>query len=243
VLAHRGLATANTENTMAAFRAAVAAGADYIETDVHASSDGVAVVSHDPTLERVADRLERVDALTLEALRTIDLGGEGFATLEEVLTAFPAARFNIDIKSQASARPAAEAIAAAGAVDRVLITSFSRARRRAAVRRLAELLPGRRVAVSAAAKEFVPALVLVKLGLVPLARLVLRGVDAVQIPQEVGPLRTTTVTSIRRLQRAGVEVHVWTINDVGVARELLDRGADGIVTDRADLLLELVASR
>ncbi|QJU53505.1 glycerophosphodiester phosphodiesterase family protein [Herbiconiux sp. KACC 21604] len=238
VLAHRGLAVHAVENTLDAFRAAIDAGALYLETDVNASADGVAVVCHDPTLERIAGRADRVDQLTLAELQRIDLGGGArFPTLLEALEAFPEARFNIDIKSPEVAGPAARAVLAAGATDRVLVTSFSTRRRLAALR----LLPG--AASSASAPGFVAALLLIKVGLPPLARLLLRGVDAVQIPLEVGPLATTTARTVRGFHRTGVEVHVWTINDVALARELLDRGVDGIVSDRADLVLELVAER
>jgi glycerophosphoryl diester phosphodiesterase len=237
VLAHRGLAIGVPENTLASFERAVAAGAIYVETDVNASADGVAVVVHDPTLDRIVGRPDRVADLTLEQLRSIDLGGGvRFVTLQEALEALPGTRFNIDIKSEDVAAPAAAAIVAAGAVDRVLITSFSGARRRAAIAAL-----GTRVAASASASEFVPALLLAKLGLTPLVRFALRRVDAVQIPMRIFGLHTTTRRTIDRLHAAGVEVHVWTINDVPVARGLLERGVDGIVSDRADLMLALTA--
>ncbi|SDZ06163.1 glycerophosphodiester phosphodiesterase family protein [Herbiconiux ginsengi] len=238
ILAHRGLALGVPENTLASFEKAISAGVDYLETDVNASADGVAIVSHDPTLERLAGRPERIAELTLEQLLGIDLGGGvRFVTLADVLAAHPGVRFNIDIKSDDVAAPAARAILDAGASDRVLITSFSTRRRRSAV----DLLEagGNRVAASASAGEFVPALLAAKLGLVPLVRLLLRRVDAVQIPLTVFRMRTTTARMVRRLHAAGVEVHVWTINDVAVARGLLERGVNGIVTDRADLMLPL----
>ncbi|MGA1837171.1 glycerophosphodiester phosphodiesterase family protein [Herbiconiux sp. 11R-BC] len=238
VLAHRGLALDVPENTLAAFDAAVGAGALYIETDVNASADGVAIVSHDPTLDRVAGREGRVAELSLDELRQLDLGGGvRFATLAEALAANPETRFNIDIKSEDVGAPAARAILQAGAVDRVLITSFSTRRRRSAVDLLE--VAGVRVAASASAGEFVPALIAAKVGLVPLVRFLLRRVDAVQIPEVIFGMRTTTERTVRRLHAAGVEVHVWTINDVAVARGLLERGVDGIVTDRADLMLPL----
>ncbi|MFB2583808.1 glycerophosphodiester phosphodiesterase family protein [Herbiconiux liukaitaii] len=238
ILAHRGLAQGVPENTLAAFAKAIEAGAAYIETDVNATADGIAVAAHDPTLDRVAGRTDRIADLTLAELRAIDLGGgERFETLAEVLAAHPETRFNIDIKAADASAPAAAAILAAGAADRVLLTSFSTARRRAAV----DLLEGR-VAASGSAGEFVPALIAVKLGLVPLARLLLRRVDAVQIPQRIWRLRATTPRTIRRLHAAGVEVHVWTINDPEEAERLLANGVDGIVTDRVDLMLQLVRS-
>jgi glycerophosphoryl diester phosphodiesterase len=246
------------ENTIAAFEKAIAAGAAYVETDVNATADGIAVAVHDPTLDRVAGRADRIADLTLAELREIDLGGGvRFSTLAEVLSAHPETRFNIDIKAEDAAAPAAAAILAAGAVERVLITSFSAKRRRATVELLEQrpldrrigsgrLEKGRidsgRVAASASAGEFVPALLAAKIGLVPLARLLLRRVDAVQIPQRIWRIRTTTPRTVRRLHAAGVEVHVWTINDPDEARRLLENGADGIVTDRADLMLGLVGA-
>ena len=236
VLAHRGLGIDVPENTEAAFEKAVGAGALYLETDVNATADGIAVAAHDPTLDRVAGRPERVADLTLEQLRLVDLGsGQRFSTLAELLLALPTSRFNIDIKSADAAAPAAAAIEAAGARDRVLITSFSTRRRRSA----SVLLPG--VATSASAAEFVPALIAAKLGLVPLVRLFLRRVDAVQIPRTIYGIETTTARTVRRLHAAGVEVHVWTIDDVDEARLLFERGVDGVVTDRVDLMLPVAA--
>jgi glycerophosphoryl diester phosphodiesterase len=239
VLAHRGLTrdaagAAIPENTLASFERAVEVGALYLETDVHSSADGIAVAAHDPTLDRLTGHARNVSDLTFEELRAIDLGdGRRFASLAELLIALPTSRFNIDVKSKQAAAPAAAAIEAAGARDRVLITSFSSRRRRSA----SVLLSG--VATSASAAEFLPALIAAKIGIDPLVRFFLRRVDAVQIPRRVGRIETTTVATVRRLHSAGVEVHVWTIDDVDEARLLLERGVDGLVTDRADLLLPL----
>ncbi len=238
MLAHRGLATHAPENTILAFANAVALGATHIETDVHASRDGVAIISHDPDLSRVAGRAQRVDELTLEELRRVELGaGQTYATLAEALDAFPGTRFNIDVKSAAAAGPAAAAITAAGAGDRVLVTSFSDARRRAALR----ALPG--TATSASAGSFLAALVAAKLALHPLVRLALRRVDAVQVPVKAAGLRIDTRRVIRAMRAAGVEVHFWTINDPAEMARLFDLGADGIITDRADLAIPVVNGR
>src|SRR5690554_3477427 len=137
VFAHRGLALEAPENTMLAFLKALSVGVDYLETDVHASSDGVAVIAHDETLTRVAGRPVRVDHLTMAELRRVDLGeGQGFPSLAEVLDAFPEARFNIDLKSNAAVEPTVDAILEAGAVQRVLVASFDDRRRLAALERL-----------------------------------------------------------------------------------------------------------
>lgn len=232
VLAHRGLATTAPENTLLAFSAAVDLGVQYIETDVHGSRDGIAVISHDPDLTRLAGMRGAVRDYSMERLRGIDLGhGQGFSSLAETLDAFPTTRFNIDIKSADAVEPSVDAIRSTNATARVLVTSFSETRRLAAVRQL----PG--VATSAGARRFAAALGAATLAQRLALRRVLRNVDCVQVPQVYGPIRITTAPMIARLHAAGVEVHVWTINDEPTMRALLDLGVDGLVTDRADLAL------
>lgn len=236
VFAHRGLAVDAPENTLLAFQHAVDAGASYLETDVHATRDGVAVIAHDPDLARIAGREGLVEQHTLAELQQIDLGhGQTFSTLAEAFESFPAARFNIDIKSAAAVAPTVAAVLESGASDRVLVSSFSERRRRAALAHL----PG--VATSASAPLFARALIAGKAGFSPGVRRALRGVVAVQVPERGLRMTITTRRMIARLHDAGVEVHVWTINDPQRMRELLELGVDGIVTDRADLALGVVS--
>ena len=238
MLAHRGLALEAPENTLLAFVAAIGLGVTHIETDVHASSDGVAVISHDPDLSRVAGTPARVSELSFPVLQKIDLGhGQSFCSLAEALHAFPETRFNIDIKSADAVAPTVAAILDAGAIDRVLVTSFSGARRRAAVRQLP------RVATSASSGLFAAALAAGKTGVTPLLRRALRGIDAVQIPESYSGVTIVTERMIRQLHSAKVEVHVWTVNDAPAMHRLLDLGVDGIVTDRADIALGVLTAR
>lgn len=238
VLAHRGLALEAPENTLLAFAKALAVGAEFIETDVHESADGVAIVSHDADLSRVAGRDVRVGQLTAAELRRIDLGfGQGFSTLAEALDGFPDARFNIDVKSAGAVLPTVEAIRAQGATGRVLVTSFSESRRRAAVR----ALPG--VATSASFGTGARVLAAAKLHLAGRVRRTLRSVDAVQLPEQWKGVRVVTPPLVRMAHAAGVEVHVWTVNDPADMQRLLDLGVDGIVTDRADLAIDVLRSR
>lgn len=237
VLAHRGLATDAPENTLLAFANAVALGVTHIETDVHASADGQAIVAHDPDLSRVAGRVQRVVDLTAHELAQIDVGqGQHLPTLAEALDAFPDTRFNIDLKSADAVVPTIETIERARAVDRVLLTSFSERRRRAALTRLPH------VATSASGPRFAAALLASVVRSGPLVRAALRGLHAVQIPARAIGLDTVTPARIRAFHSAGVEVHVWTINDEPEMRRLLALGVDGIVTDRADIALEVVKS-
>lgn len=238
IIAHRGLALDAPENTLLAFLRALSAGATHLETDIHASADGVAVIAHDPDLARVAGRNVKVAQLTMTELRRIELGhGQGFCSLAEALDAFPQARFNIDVKDARAAAPAVAAIRDARATGRVLITSFSSERRRA----VADALPA--VASSPAVSEFFPALIGARLGIVPLVRRALRSFVAVQVPERRGPLRIVTRRAVERIHAAGAEVHVWTVNDPADMIRLLSLGVDGIVTDRCDILKSVVASR
>ncbi|HSP52553.1 MAG TPA: glycerophosphodiester phosphodiesterase family protein [Cryobacterium sp.] len=237
VFAHRGLSLDAPENTLLAFRHALAAGATHLETDVHATDDGIAVLSHDADHDVEGTRI-RLDQLTMGELRRIALGkGQSFASLSEGLDAFPEARFNIDVKSAAAVEAAATAVRDAGAIDRVLITSFSETRRR----RTAALLPG--VATSASASVVMRVVLAAESGAAAPVRHVLKGLTAVQVPESVRFLRILSPRFIRRVHAAGVEVHVWTINDPVDMNRLLDLGVDGLVTDRCDLAAAVIAAR
>jgi len=237
VFAHRGLAGEAPENTLLAFLTALSAGATHLETDVHASLDAVAVISHDPDLARVG-RDVRVNQLTMAELKRVNLGnGQFVPSLPEALDAFPEALFNIDVKCDEAVVPTAQAILAAGATERVLITSFSEERRR----RACDLLPG--VATSASSQGVAKALLAASLGPPDVLRRVLRNITAVQVPERVGPLRIVTPHFVRRMHAVGVEVHVWTVNDVLAMRRLLDIGVDGLVTDRTEVAVAVIAER
>lgn len=239
MLAHRGLALEAPENTLLAFAKAVAVGVTHLETDVHGSVDGVAMISHDPDLTRLAGRRVAVGQLTSHELRRIQLGeGQAFCSLAEALDAFPDARFNIDIKAENAVAPTVAAILAASATDRVLIGSFSSARRLAAVRQL----PG--VATSVSARGAVAAVSAARsVGGLPTLRRILRDVHAVQLPLSVLRMSTMTPRTIAAFHAAGVEVHAWTINDETAMDRLLDLGVDGLVTDRSDLAMAVLERR
>jgi glycerophosphoryl diester phosphodiesterase len=137
----------------------------------------------------------------------------------------------------AAAVPAAAAIRSARAEHRVLIGSFRNSRRQAAVR----LLPG--VATSASSGAVLVATWAAAVGLRVVTRAALRSVDAVQIPERILGVRSTSPRVLRAFHAAGVEVHVWTINDAATMDRLLDAGVDGIMTDRADIGVEVFARR
>ena len=244
VLAHRGLAAAGEdssvwENTAGAFAAAHAAGVEYIETDCRVTADGDVVLFHDETLERLLGDPRPVDDIRTFELAELLAPHGGLLTVAEALTGFPEVRFNIDVKTDAAAVPVGAIVAPHA--HRVLLTSFSDARRRRAVDAAVAAGAAVRPASSGGRGTIIALRLLAALHLSP-AR-VLRDVDAVQIPERQGPIRVFTASLVRAAHRAGVEVHVWTVNSTDDMRRLVAAGADGIVTDRADAALKALASR
>jgi glycerophosphoryl diester phosphodiesterase len=231
--AHRGGAAHYPENSWRAFEHAVALGYSYLETDVNATADGVLVAFHDRTLDRVTDRAGRICQLPYSEVSAARIGGtEPIPLLEDLLGAWPDARFNIDVKDEPAVRPLAGVLGRADAWDRVCITSFS-ARRLGAVRRA---LP--RPVCMATSPLGVAALRLGTPHRATAARLRRSAVRCTQIP-----VRVATESYVRRAHAAGLQVHVWTVNDREVMARLLDLGVDGIMTDDTEALRDVLAAR
>jgi glycerophosphoryl diester phosphodiesterase len=238
-MAHRGFSLDGLENSMAAFRSAVELGYRYLETDVHTTADGVLLLFHDPKLDRITDRQGRISRLSAGEVAEARIGGvEPIPLFDELVTEFPDVRLNLDVKDWNSVASLAAAVERHGVHDRVLIASFSDLRRRAVVKRLT-----RPVAASAGT---VSNAVFALLGPVLPARLLrraLRGIHALQVPVRYGRVPVVTASYVQRAHRLGMHVHVWTINDPLEMHRLLDLGVDGIVTDRADLLKQVLQER
>ncbi len=236
-MAHRGFSLDGLENSMAAFAAAVELGFRYLETDAHATSDGVAVALHDQTLDRTTDAHGRVRELPWRQVREARIGGvEPVPLLEDLLATWPEARVNIDVKAETAIYPVAEAIERTRAHDRVCVASFSAARRRATVRRLS-----RPVATSAATGEIARFVLAARTGRPATA--IAEAVDCLQVPARQGRLSVVDERSVATAHAAGLPVHVWTVNDADEMRRLLDLRVDGLISDRADLLVQVLAER
>ncbi|WP_416418257.1 glycerophosphodiester phosphodiesterase [Paenarthrobacter aromaticivorans] len=238
-LAHRGFSMNGLENSMAAFRAAVELGNLHLETDVHTTSDGVLLVFHDSSLDRVTNSSGRIAELTAAEVAQARIGGvEPVPTFDELVAAFPDARLNLDVKDWNSVKPMAEAIEKHGIHRRVLVTSFSDRRRRAVLKLLSQ-------PTASSAGSSLTALFVLLGPVLParLARKVLTGVDAFQVPIRYGRVLVVTSGFVRRAHRLGIQVHVWTINEPAEMGRLLDLGVDGIVSDRLDLLKDLMVRR
>ncbi len=246
LIAHRGGSGTRPENTLAAFRAAVEAGAEMVELDLHLSADRIPVVIHDATLDRTTAARGAVALRTAAELAALDAGhhfsadrgrtfpyrgaGLGVPSLRAVLEALPAVRLTLEVKTAEPAldRALALELERCRAADRVLLAAMEGA----VVRRLRQSFPGLPTNL---ARDEVAAFL--RAGLVP------PGGRALQVPPRQGFRRIVTAESVAAAHAAGLEVHVWTVNATPAMRRLLDLGVDGIMTDFPERLREVYRAR
>jgi glycerophosphoryl diester phosphodiesterase len=247
--AHRGGAGEAPENTLAAFEIAVSLRYRYVETDAHITRDGVLVAFHDDRLDRVTDRAGAIAELGIADVEAADAGytfsqdggstfpfrGGGIRVprLEELLVRWPDIRVNIDPKADACVAPLAALLDRLGAWHRVCIGSFSDRR----LRRIRALGHGR-ACTSMGPYAVVLARLAAASGLMPSL-----GADCIQVPIRRGPMPIVTRRFVQAAHRAGLPVHVWTVNDEATIERLLELGIDGIMSDRLRLLREVFARR
>ena len=232
--AHRGgAAEVGGENTLAAFERATSLGYRYLETDGRVTSDGVLLAFHDEVLDRVTDLTGRLEDRPWSEVRHARVGGEPIPTMEELLAAFPDARFNIDPKMDRAVPPLVEALRRTDAWDRVNVAAFSDAR----------LLQFRRLAARPVCTSMGP----VAIGRLRLASY---GVPpgpfsaaCVQCPLRYKRTPLVDARFLRAAHRCGIAVHVWTIDDPDEINRLLDLGVDGIFTDRPTVLKSVLTDR
>lgn len=230
---HRGFAEGGDENSMAAFERAVALGYRYLETDVRVTADGVALAFHDATLDRVTDGRGRIARLPWSVVRKARIAGrEPIPLLSDLLGTWPDVGINLDVKADSGVAPTVAAIQRTGALHRVCVGAFS-GRRVVAIRHAL----GPRLCTSLGPRE--------ALGLRRVSER--RRPDyqgrCAQVPFRVGKVTLVDARYLEAARRLGVQVHVWTINDVRAMTRLLDLGVDGIMTDRADVLRDLLVAR
>jgi glycerophosphoryl diester phosphodiesterase len=245
-LAHRGGAlyapNLGLENTLTAFGHAVALGYTHLETDVHLTRDGRLVAFHDTRLDRVSDTAGRIRNLPWDEVRRAVLGPgpehDHVPLLAEVVEAFPDACLNIDLKAPGTAVPLWALIEEYGLHDRVCVGSFQQ-RHLFEFRRLSR---GRVVTAAG-----VPGTALLRFSPDWLTGLLHTPAEVLQVPPSVplGPRRLllTTERFLESAHRHGKQVHVWTIDDAAEMRRLLDLGVDGLVSDRIDVLKDVLVER
>jgi glycerophosphoryl diester phosphodiesterase len=244
VCGHRGASGHAPENTMAAFREALEAGADWIEFDVQLSADGEVIVLHDDTLQRTTDlrQARRPTEFSLLELKRLDAGswfGPGFAeerlpTLDEVLEEFRGRLgMNVELKSRPGfeadngiERKVAEALVRHNLLDieQVIVSSFD---------------PGR-IAALHALNERLP------LGALYSPKELPRGFDPFQLIHITGakalhpPFKVVDETLVARARKAGVLVNTWTVNELPDMQRMIDLDLDMIITNYPAQLRELV---
>ena len=243
-LAHRGSRILWPENTMVAFQGAIDLGYQYLELDVRVTADDVVVVHHDATLERTTSRGGEIAGLTYAEIVEADAGhhfgaGQGFPyrgrgvtvpTLEEVFLAWPDAHLNIDLKSAKSEWAVADILTRLEKKDQVMIGSFAGSR----------LARFRRITRGRVATSVGPAHAAAMWVASRLRRVARHPAQAFQMPYDYRafPIDRLFVDAVHE---SGAHFHVWTVDEPHDMRRMLDLGVDGIVTDRPDLLNEVLA--
>jgi glycerophosphoryl diester phosphodiesterase len=246
LIAHRGGAGLAPENTLAAFRNAVDVwNADMVELDVHASADGHCVVIHDPTVDRTTDGVGPVAEMNLADLQKLDAGyrftpdggtsfpfrgrGVRIPTIDEVLRSLPKTRFIVEVKAAAAQKPLFAAIRRIDAAGRVIAAGMYERDR--------TMFSDYRGAVSASSEQLRRFYVRHRMRL---GRFFPPRADVVQVPETWEGRRVVTASFVRALGAAGIDVHVWTVDNADDMRRLLGWGVAGILTDRPDVLARVL---
>ncbi|WP_300682058.1 glycerophosphodiester phosphodiesterase family protein [Nocardioides sp.] len=238
--AHRGGAhhpdLIGHENTLRAFQHAVSLGYRDLETDVHLTADGRLIAFHDAVLDRVTDAVGVIAQLPYAEIAQARIGGtEPVPLLDDLLDALPdGVRFNIDLKAPGTAAALAALVQRRGLGSRLTVGSFSGR----------ELGRFRSLTAGAVPTSAHPAEIVAYLAS-PLSRPLraLRGPMALQIPHRQRGVVVANPGLIRRAHANCLQVHVWTIDDPDEMAVLLDRGVDGLMTDRTDILKDVLIHR
>jgi glycerophosphoryl diester phosphodiesterase len=231
-IAHRGGAGLAAENTLAAFSRSYALGFRCLETDVRTTADGQLVAFHDATLRRVTGVWGTVSRSSLDRLSRLRVLGDGqIVPLPVLLAAYPDAHFTIDVKDRAAIEPLAKLLVERDAVGRVCAAaqwdSWIDELRCLAGPALTTALSWRRLThLVATSRPLRPA-----------------GAAYAHVPLRLGRVPVFAADLAHRAHDAGVRVVVWTVNEQPTMHRLLDRGVDGIITDRPDLLREVLIAR
>jgi len=248
VFAHRGGSRLAPENTLAAFDRAVAEGVDGLELDVRLSRDGEVVVCHDARLERTCDATGAIADLMTWELGQVDAGyrftpgdgthpfrGCGFSVplLRDVVRRYPGTLLIVELKvdTPAMAKAAVEVIREERARDRVCFGSFYTD----VLQQVRRLEPSS--TTSGGRSEVFMAVMAARLGFLP----PFRRYRALQVPVSRENTLVVTPGLLRGARRAGVPVQVWIVDRPKDIRRLLAMGVSGIITDRPDVAVRVVA--
>jgi glycerophosphoryl diester phosphodiesterase len=233
VIAHRGASGHAPENTLAAFKKAVAMGATFIETDLQMSRDARLVAIHDATLNRTTNGEGLVHDMTLAQLRQLDAGswfgseysGERIPTLEEILALSKKndVVFYLELKPQGSwggEHALIGALRESGEIPRAVVISFDAA----VVLNLRKIEPTLMTGLLYDGQIESPLERAVEVGA---RQLVVRG-DLV------------TPALLAGARKEDLQVVCWTVNHLAHMRMLIAAGVHGIMSDYPDRLVAAV---
>jgi glycerophosphoryl diester phosphodiesterase len=233
-IAHRGGSLEAEENTLPAFEHALSLGYSHVELDVHATCDGVVVVHHDPTADRMfADPREIAQMTWAEVSALRSAAGASVPRLDELLSTFPQLFINIEAKSDDVIEPLAKVLRRADALRRVCVGSFVPERTQGLRRLLGSGL------CWSPAHRGVAALWALGWGL-PAGQI---DFPVVQVPTHWKGVPVITRRFVKAAHARGILVQVWTVDDGAEMKRLIDLGVDAIMTDRPTLLREVLQRR
>ncbi len=240
-IAHRGGRFSRPESTLLSFEHGLEAGADVLELDVHASSDGVLVAIHDDSVDRTTDGEGEVRSMTFDVLQALDAGyhfspddgvtfpyrgtGISIPSVEMIFSVFPDAYYSIEIKQ--TDPPIADALVELvhehGFGERTIIASFDDDTIAAVRAEDPELFTSMSVDEMLELYDNIG-----NLDYIPAALFV------------HSPWELTSPEFVDYVHALGLKVHPWTVNSPVVMGDMIDRGVDGIITDDPDLLAKLL---
>lgn len=235
-IAHRGGAALAQENSLAAFGLATGLGLRYLETDVRVTSDGHLVCFHDDTLDRVTAATGPVRARSLRQLRALRINqAEPIPTFDEALDAFPDQCFTVDPKDQDGLAPLVKSLRRRGVAERVCIAGAWDGW----LAHVREEVP--EVTTALGWRSLTGLLMCARTGMQPPRALA--TAPFAHVPVKLGRLPIFVERLVAMSYDIGVRVVTWTVDEPVVMRRLLDAGVDAIITDRPDVLREVLVSR
>ena len=252
VIAHQGGDGIWPGDTLYAFEKAVAIGVDVLEMDAHITKDGQIVLMHDEEVDRTTDGTGLIEDMTLDELKQLDAaykwsndGDKTFPyratriqvpTLEEVFQKFPQMRYVIEIKLTQNPidRPLCELIRKHNMQDKVMIASFHDE----AMQNFRKTCP--EIATSASRTEVRNFVLLGKAFLSGLLAPQYQSIQPPYDPTESMNIPIMTERFIREAHAKNIKVEPWTVDDPELMKRYIEWGVDGIMTDRPDLMIEVL---
>lgn len=252
VIAHQGGDGVWPGDTMYAFENAVQIGADVLEMDAHITADGRIVLMHDEEVDRTTDGTGLIEEMTLAQLKQLDAAydwsnddgatfpyrGQGIQvpTLDEVFESFPNMRYVIEIKLTQNPidKPLCDLIRKFGMQSRVTVASFHDD----VMKNFRAVCP--EVATSASRTEVRNYVLLGKAFLWGFYFPKFQTIQPPWNPEDSLGIQIMTERFIRESHAKNIRVEPWTVDDPELMKRYIEWGVDGIITDRPDLLIEIL---